>query len=395
MKYLISEKQYRLISEQWWNDPKHPEWKKYAPTDYEKRELKKAETTLNNLDPHTLATIGAIGTAFIPVIGPFLSAALGASDAALYYKEGDKKSAGITAAFSMLPLLGPIVSKIPGLKQLGSKGMAALASKIGKGEALTKAEIELTNAIKNFQPQIQQELSKSAPKLKKIIKDIESYKPNFIKKYGETEYNFKLAEYLYDDAADASTKFVSKLKGVKDPNIRVKPKLGGGADHRVFQSATNPNVVFKAEMRPGEVNKWFDTFRKYPKIFAKAIRKAKVKGSDGELLDAVVMEKLNTSKFMTFWDAMASKLGEFQKNLGPSQQASLENLVKTIKSDNINKIKWEKFIPFFKKQYPNLSSQMDEFVRMVEELYKIVPNPDIRKFNLGYDASGVLKALDL
>ena len=32
-----------LLFEQWWNDPKHPEWQKYAPTDYEKRELKKTE----------------------------------------------------------------------------------------------------------------------------------------------------------------------------------------------------------------------------------------------------------------------------------------------------------------------------------------------------------------
>jgi hypothetical protein len=39
-----------LLFEQWWNDPKHPEWKKYAPTDYEKREVKKTETLLNNLD---------------------------------------------------------------------------------------------------------------------------------------------------------------------------------------------------------------------------------------------------------------------------------------------------------------------------------------------------------
>ena len=39
-----------LLFEQWWNDPKHPEWKQYAPTDYEKREVKKTETLLNNMD---------------------------------------------------------------------------------------------------------------------------------------------------------------------------------------------------------------------------------------------------------------------------------------------------------------------------------------------------------
>lgn len=64
-----------LLFEQWWNDPKHPEWKKYAPTDYEKRELKKTETLLNNYvnvnlesdlrdflySPEGIATIAGIG----------------------------------------------------------------------------------------------------------------------------------------------------------------------------------------------------------------------------------------------------------------------------------------------------------------------------------------------
>ena len=108
MKYILTEKQLNLIQEQWWNDPKHPEWKKYAPTNYEKQELKKSETILNNLDPHTLMTVLAIGTAFIPVVGPFISAGIGLADAAMYYKEGDKTSAGVTAAFSMIPFIGKV-----------------------------------------------------------------------------------------------------------------------------------------------------------------------------------------------------------------------------------------------------------------------------------------------
>ena len=43
MKYIITERQLGIISEQWYNDPKHPEWKQYAPTDYEKRELNKID----------------------------------------------------------------------------------------------------------------------------------------------------------------------------------------------------------------------------------------------------------------------------------------------------------------------------------------------------------------
>ena len=386
MKILITESQYRLIIEQ------ETGYTRYLDRMYSNPEgAEKMNQAFKSIDPHTLLTIGAIGTAFIPVIGPFLSTALAATDAAFYYNEGDKKSAGITAAFAMLPFIGPVVSKIPGIKQLGSKGMAALASKIGKGKALTKAEIELTNAIKNFQPQIQQELSKTAPKLKKIIKDIEVYKPNFIKKYGEAEYNFELAGYLYDDAADASTKFVNKLKDVKAPTIKIKPILGGGADHRVFQSLVNPNVVFKAELRPGEVNKWYDTFRKFPNIFAKTIKKTKVKDTNGALLDAVVMEKLNTNKFTELWDVIEKSLHKIPKQ----ERSTLEFFSKNIKSEPWKGKTFSQALEITKKDFPSLSKQVDEFRNIVNQLYKITPNPDIRRFNFGYDQSNVLKALDI
>jgi hypothetical protein len=196
MKYLISEKQYRLISEQWWNDPKHPEWKKYAPTDYEKRELKKAETTLNNLDPHTLATIFAIGTAFIPVVGPFISAGIGLADASLYYKEGDKNAAGLTAALSMLPFAGSVVSKIPGVKQLGTKGMAALASKLSKGVKLVGEELEIFNSIAKNAELIERELTSFSQKLTPLTENIKKLKPKYVERYGQESYDKLLRDFL-------------------------------------------------------------------------------------------------------------------------------------------------------------------------------------------------------
>jgi hypothetical protein len=395
MKYIISERQYNLLSEQLDSRmPFQPETFGYNP--------KKPETTnaaaqkqkefFKSIDPHTLAMILGIGSAFIPVVGPFISVGIGFADAALYYQEGDTKTAGLVAAFSLLPGLA-IANKIPGVKELGAKGMVLLASKIGSGAKLTKAEIEIAGAIKNFTPKIQDELSKMGPKLKKVIEDVQKYKGNFVKKYGESEYNTLLAKYLYGGIDDVG--FLSKLKSVKAPNIKVKPILGGGRDHRVFQSAVNPNLVFKAELRPGEINKWYDMFKKYPNLFAQTFRKVKVKGNNGELLDAVEMEKLDTSKFMGLWETMSSKLGEFQSKMGPSNQDSLEELVKSINGSVVSDLKWKKFIPYFKQQYPNLSKQMDEFSKIVQELYKITPNPDIRKFNLGYDSKGVLKALDI
>lgn len=381
MKYIISKKQYNFLVEQ---------------SSYEKgiwdRSTKMLDK-MSKLDPHTVATILQIGTAFIPVAGPFISASIGLADAALYYKEGDNNSAGLTAAFSMLPFVGSVVSKIPGVKQLGSKGMAALSNKISGGANLTKAEIELANAIKRYTPQIKDELSKMAPKIKNIVKDIETYKPNFVKKFGEKEYNDLLVDYLYD-GIDKKT-FISKIKNVKNPNIQLKPVFNGGADHRVFESVVNPNVVFKAEVRPGEIDKWFGLFNKYPNIFPKTFKKTRVKDVDGKMLSAVVLEKLEIRSFMKLWDDVEKILFRSQKDLPYSRQiTNLEYLVKHIKEPSYKKI-WDSVVIESKKNYPNLKSKIDEFYNMVNKMYQISPNPDIRKFNLGYSKDGVLKVLDI
>jgi hypothetical protein len=148
MKYIISERQYIVITEQWWNDPKHPEWKQYAPTDYEKRELKKSETILNNLDPHTFLTIAQIGTAFIPFVGPFISAGIGLADAGLYYEEGQKQTAGIVAVLSLIPFSGKLVSKL-GLSKWTSQNLAKLGEKIALKKPLSSVEIKVANRIAN------------------------------------------------------------------------------------------------------------------------------------------------------------------------------------------------------------------------------------------------------
>jgi hypothetical protein len=384
MEYLITESQLKIIvNEQSMGGMASPQ---YLAGSVNKE--------LQQIDPHTLMSIAQIGTAFIPFVGPFVSAGIGLADAKMYYSEGDKKTAGITAALSMIPFVGSLVNKIPGVKKLGSKGISLLANKLSKGSTnLTKAEAEIVSAVKTYAPKVQSELSKMGPKLKGVVKDLEKYKGNFIKKYGQQEYNTLIVKYLYD-GIDKKT-LLSKIKNVKNPNIMLKPVLGAGADHMVFQSATNPNVIFKAEQRAGEINKWYDTFVTNPKIFAKTFRKVKVKDNSGKMLEAVVMEKLNTGPFIKLWDTLENTLKQFEKNLPYSKQISdVEYFAKHIKNPSYTK-NWNDFIQFAKKQNSSLSGKIDEFNKMVEKLYKITPNPDIRKFNLGYDKNGILKALDI
>lgn len=150
MKYLISERQYNLITEQPMG---------LGPVggyDYQKPKaiMKSAELAVK--DAHFFLPLLSVATAFIPLIGPFVSAGIGLGDALLYYKEGDTKTAGMMAMFSLLPGVG----KIPGIKQLGEKGMAALALKISKGSSnLTKLEAEVVEAISQNSTLVQQELN--------------------------------------------------------------------------------------------------------------------------------------------------------------------------------------------------------------------------------------------
>jgi hypothetical protein len=123
-------------------------------------------TSGQQIDPHTRNMILGIATAFIPYVGPFISAGIGVYDAKLYYDEGDTKTAGMVAMFSVIPGISAIKTAIPLVKTLGTKGMALLGSKLSKGvKIVNPQEIEIVNSIRKYRPLIQQELNKKANEL--------------------------------------------------------------------------------------------------------------------------------------------------------------------------------------------------------------------------------------
>jgi hypothetical protein len=135
--------------------PKYGPQKPLTPEEYYK---KYGVTPEEN--EHKLNSLFAIGASFFPVIGPLVAGAAGLADAKQYYDEGDNVSAGVVGAFSLLPYVGPVVSKIPGVKQLGQKGMAALAAKIAKGTPITDAtELAVINGINSNRSLVQSGLN--------------------------------------------------------------------------------------------------------------------------------------------------------------------------------------------------------------------------------------------
>ena len=108
---------------------------------------------------HQWNGIYSIGANFAPMIGPFVSSGISLYDAKLYYDEGDKITAGVMTAFALLPYVGSIASKIPGVKELGQKGMASLASKIARGTPITDtAELAVMGGINTNSGLIQKAL---------------------------------------------------------------------------------------------------------------------------------------------------------------------------------------------------------------------------------------------
>lgn len=103
---------------------------------------------IHSLDPHTVLETAQIAFAFVPVVGILISSGLGVINAGLYYKEGKKKEATIAAVMALLPGIGSVVTKIPAVKTLGTKGMSVLADKIAKGATqYTSLEAEAVQGI--------------------------------------------------------------------------------------------------------------------------------------------------------------------------------------------------------------------------------------------------------
>ena len=189
MKILIKESQYRFLVEQ--QTPQGGNQLRVSNADFKKSERDrlynstqkfvdstavtfkgadgKQKSTATSIkvgkiqpvDMSTYATILQIGTAFIPVVGPFISAGIGLLSAADLYQKGKKTEAGVQAFFSILPGLGKVVQKIPGIAKLGEKGILALGAKVASNKGLTDVERGIVKSIAGNMALVKQEVNQT------------------------------------------------------------------------------------------------------------------------------------------------------------------------------------------------------------------------------------------
>ena len=108
-------------------------------------------TNWSNVDARTvLWGAAALGAAFIPVVGPFVSAGIGLGGAVDLWTSNKKREAAITAFFSLLPMIG----KIPGIGNIG-KGLAEeLKTAVLNNGALTEKQLETLISIIKWDEQV-------------------------------------------------------------------------------------------------------------------------------------------------------------------------------------------------------------------------------------------------
>mgnify|MGYP003554489025 CR=1 FL=1 len=128
-------------------------------------ELKKSTEKVNVFSNHTLNTVLQIATLFIPVAGVFISAGIGLMDAKQYFDEGDKKTGGLVAFLTLLPGVGGLVNKIPGVKTLTKEVAESLSKKLLTKSPLTTVEKEIINGIAENQTIIKSELNNTIKKM--------------------------------------------------------------------------------------------------------------------------------------------------------------------------------------------------------------------------------------
>lgn len=207
---------------------------------------------------HQINMVASIGLSLIPIIGPILGTSISLLDAKQYYDEGDKKTAGLVGMFSMIPFLGPVVSKIPLLRSMSSKSLSNIAAKLSKGQKLNSAEQNIVLQVSENQNLIRSEITKLTAK-KTIPQKIASTASKTGKvtakagaSVGKSVAPYAAAGYGYSKTYDYVQRNTPKTKSEKEglnwEFVRQSFGSSGSKEDNILL-----NNAWKKGWRPGQV----------------------------------------------------------------------------------------------------------------------------------------------
>lgn len=184
-------------------------------------------------------------------------------------------------------------------------------------------------------------------------------------------------------------------EGLKDMNMSPTIYQPGGKEHKIYQSKSNPNVLYKVGSKENVI-RWVNIFKKYPKLFPTVFRVGRMKNDPTECYAEV--EKLDTQKVLQEWWNMDEILEKtpIYKEFGVEV---IDELFRTVLWDEgvdnqvVTKI----------KQYaPKIYSLFIKWVNFLHGLESVVTEAkdngvgaDIHRGNFAYDKSGNIKCIDI
>jgi len=154
---------------------------KFADVDIKKEVNKNSSINWSAKETSLMVvSITQFASAFIPVIGPYVSAGISLGMTTYYWKKGDYKTAAVEFLFSVLPLIG----KIPSVGKVSEKFSKSIGDSIIKGIGLNKKQIETLQSILAWDTTISSSITKQIEKnmtnkvaahiIKTSIKKVES-----------------------------------------------------------------------------------------------------------------------------------------------------------------------------------------------------------------------------
>lgn len=168
--------------------------------------------------------------------------------------------------------------------------------------------------------------------------------------------------------------------------INKKRILGSGMSHEVYESNKYPDRVFKIGLE-SSVKEAYEFFKNYPYLFPHVYgyKKWGEKVTDyGSQIFLLVLEKLDTQRFIKFWNKLNRLCIDVVKTR--LQSLSIEYLH--------YQEEWVKIIDYLEENDYELYEQTLEYFTLLKELNEIYDMPDVHNAQFGYDKNGDLKCLD-
>ncbi len=199
-------------------------------------------------------------------------------------------------------------------------------------------------------------------------------------------------------------KEMNKSQTTNELNIKDKTIINHGVEHNIYKSIKYPNKLIK--VGPDFiVNEWYYMFEENPDIFPKVygmyplknrewIRKIGIKWFqqhnffDESEYYYVVIEELDTNKFLNLWNRMNDVNKEVNDvNKPPSF------LFYMINNPYKYEDNWDKLLNHTKDT--TISNEVEMFYSLIKKLHEVKDGPDLHQGQFGFDSEGVLKALDI